>query len=304
MRVLNDKEEKSEPSELGFFSMIAHSLFSAVGISTLLFAPLPMIVAGSRLEEPWAKISAVAGAALAILVFDVSPALVILAFIFGLFVADGVAREQSIWKLVRNSGALAGAAGVTLVLVGSLWARTSLSAQWASLIDVVIARLREAVSTQATVKWDELRIALLYEGPFLYLAIAIASLWLSIGIASHLGRLDSNRSYSGSALRLAQLPMWVSIVFVGLFCAASLLGVSPSQHVVGGLYRIAATLMFIQGCICLSNMMARRSARPRVRTLVFSLAVVLGFYAVVGMGVMGPWLLRKQRTQESLEEVV
>lgn len=304
MRVLNDKEEKTEPSELGFFTMIAHTLFSAVGISTLLFAPLPMVVAGTRLEEPWPKIAAVAGAVLAILFFDMPPSLVILAFIFGVFVADGVAREEGLWKLVRNAGLLATVIGAVILLFSALLARTTPAAEWASLIDAVIARLREAVSAQAAVKWDDLRTALLYEGPFLYLSVAIASLWLSVGFASHMGWLSENRSYSGAGLRLSLLPMWASLAFVGLFCAATLLSVSPGQYIVGGAYRVAATLMFIQGCLCLSEMMNRRAARPRVRTLVFSLAVVVGFYAVVGMGVMGPWLLRKQRIQKNSEEVV
>jgi hypothetical protein len=52
--------------------------------------------------------------------------------------------------------------------------------------------------------------------------------------------------------------------------------------------------MFIQGSVCLALFLEQRRVRRGVRTLIYSMATVLGFYALVGMGIMSPWILRRK----------
>jgi hypothetical protein len=145
-----------------------------------------------------------------------------------------------------------------------------------------------------------MRAIFLYEGPFLYLSGVILSLWLSVGIAAHLGWMAPGHRYSGEGLRQVRLPAWVSVGFLALFVAA-FFGPTRTEHLFGGIFRLAGSIMFVHGSICLSELLSRRVLRPRVRTLIYSLAIILGFYALMGLGVMSPWILRRK---QRLEEVI
>src|SRR5580693_7719165 len=117
MRVLNDREEQTEPSELGFFSIASYALLTAVGIATVIFGPLPMIVGHMRLSDPWPKVAALLGALIALTFLEVPAPLVVMTFIFGLFVADGVWKETAFWKLVRDAALLALGMGFLAALI-------------------------------------------------------------------------------------------------------------------------------------------------------------------------------------------
>ena len=86
------------------------------------------------------------------------------------------------------------------------------------------------------------------------------------------------------------------LLFIGAF-----FGSQQVQHIFGGAFRLAGAVMFIQGCVSLSQLLARRMVQARSRTLIYSVAILLGFYVLMGMGVISPWLFRKK---EKLEEVL
>ncbi len=292
MRVLNDRDEKSEPSDLGVMSVLTHSLFAAMGIATVLLTPLPMLVAGLRLVDPWPKVCAILGAVIAILVFEISPVVVTGAFVFGLFVADGVNKSVPFWQMVGRAALLALVLGGAALALLAAWSHTGIWQAWSHQVHQTITQvaslLQEKIEGAA-----ELEKTLLYEGPFLLVSGALISLWVSVGLVAHLGLLEANSAYSSSALKSLRVPAWMSGLFLGLF-VLMLAAPSPVREFASGLYRLAGTVLFIQGTVCLARLMEVRKVTQRGRTVAFGLAVLLGFYALVGLGVLSPWILRKK----------
>lgn len=302
MRVLNDRQEKSEPSELGFFTIAAYAILSAFGIASVILGPLPMILAHIRLTDPWPKVTALIGAVIAITFLEVPLPLVAVSFIVGLFIADGVWKETNFWALVRNTLLLACVVGALLLVVLAQSEKLTPGVFWSHQVDAFITQLQASIQPDRDFKWDVMRGLILYEGPFFYLSGVILSLWLSIGVTAHLGWVEGAHRFSGESLRQIRVPAWSSVVFVMLF-AGAFSGSVQLQRVFGGLFRVAGCLMFIQGTVCLSEILARREIRPRVRTLIYSLAILIGFYALVGIGAMSPFIFKKSFWTKKLEEV-
>jgi hypothetical protein len=298
MRLVNDREENSEQSELGFFHVAAHAMLTALGIWTVFFGPLPMIFSFARFADPWPKITALLGAAIALTVLEVPLSLVVICFVFGLYVADGVSREVALWRLLANATLLAGVAGLGTLLVSAQVERHDLVSYWTGMIDSSLSFLKANIHGPSDIHWDLLRGVFLYEGPFLFLSAAVLSLWFSIGLAAHVGLFGEEHAYSATGLRKVRLPSWVGLLFVGLFILTFSGAASRLYFLARGLFRLVGSLLFIQGCICLSEIMARRVIRPRVRTLVYSVFILLGFYAVTGMGLISPWFQRNKQAWE------
>jgi hypothetical protein len=293
MFVVNDRKETEQPPEMGVFAVISHSMLSALGITTVFLGPLPMIFAQLRLEQPWPRVTALFGAVLALAVLRAPVGPVLATFIFGLVVAEAVAAGDGFWKLLIKTVCLAGGLGALGLLAAARMDGVSALPYWGQVVDGVVTQMKAAVTADATFQWDAVRAVLFYEGPFLLLSGAILSFWLSVGVAAHLGWFEEKHALSAQSLRRLRLPVWVSAVFVGLFIVTAQAGAGGAGYW-GGVFRLLGSLIFIQGCVALSNLMEIRQVAPRVRTFVYLVSIVLGFYALVGMGVVGPWLFRKR----------
>jgi len=295
MRLVNDREEKAPPApaELNVGALLAHSIFAAVGIASVFLTPLPMLVAGLRLVDPWPKVAAIIGAVIAILLFEVSPALVTAAFVFGLFVTDGVSRKIPFWQMVGKAALLAlGLGGAALVLLAA-WNRAGIWQTWSTQVHLSVVQIQTLLQGETGAPLAELEAMLLFEGPFLLISAALISLWVSVGLVAHVGLLEDNSAYNGTALRALRVPTWLSGVFFALFFVM-LLPVSALQQFAAGIYRLAATIFFIQGTVCLVHMLDAKKVSHRARTFVYVFAILIGFYVLVGLGALSPWILRKK----------
>ena len=298
MLISNDrKSEPREPihPELNFFGILSHAMLCSVGIATVFFSPLPMMLSHIRLPEPWPKITALLGAVVALLLLETSVIPVVGAFAFGLFVADQVKLKQDFWLLLGKASIFALGIGSLIIFSMSQMESLSVSAFWQAHVTKMISQFKESVGPEgAQIQWDTLEAMLLFEGPFLFLAGSMLSLWVSVGIAAHFEWFDKKHPLRSSQLRKVRLPNWFSLLFVGGFIAVALSsGEEPSLF--SGIIRILGVLMFIQGCVCISEVMKGRKLGSRVRTLVYSLSILLGFYAVVGMGVLSPVFYQRQK---------
>lgn len=293
MIISNDKPEQEQPPELGFFAMFSHALLSALGISSILLGPLPMILSALKLEQPWPRITSLLGAVLALVVLRAPVGPVLATFVFGLVVAESASAGENFWKLLTKAVLLAAGMGALGLFLAARFEGASPLPFWGQLVDSVIAQLKTAVSGDASFQWDAVRALLFYEGPFLLLSGAVLSLWFSVGAAAHLGWFGEGHELSADRLRELRLPPWFSVAFVALFVLL-VSGVAGRFGYLGGVFRLLGSIVFIQGCVALSNLMAVRQIAPRVRTLIYTVSILVGFYAVVGMGVMGPWLYRKR----------
>lgn len=251
-----------------------------------------MLVAGLRLADPWPKVAAIFGAVIAILLFEISPALVTATFVFGLYVSDGVTRKVPFWQMVAKAALLALALGGAALVLLSAWNRAGIWETWSNQVHLSVAQIQTLMQGDGA-PFAELETMLLFEGPFLLVSAALISLWLSIGLVSHVGLLEENSAYDGTALRALRLPTWVSFSFLGLFFLM-LLPVSSFQQLASGVYRLVATVFFIQGTVCLAHLLDAKKVSHRARTFVYVFAVMIGFYVLVGLGALSPWILRKK----------
>lgn len=297
MRVLNDrKENASESFEVNIPDLLVHAGLTALGIWSVILSPLSMLFSHTRLRQPLPKVTALLGAVIALCVLQMSLLGVVIAFVFGLFVAESIVRENSLWKLVLCSSVLAVSAGFGGVMLSAWLQGMGPLSCWNFLVDGAILNFQRANVLDKNIAWDALKRMLFYEGPFLYLSGAILSLWLSVGIAAHLGWLSEHPRLSGTQLRKLKLPMSFSFLFVSLFILAYVT-MNRWQHLLEGMLLVAGSLMFIQGCICLSKILAVRDFQPRLRTFIYSLSILLGFYVLVGIGTLGPWLFRHRERE-------
>ncbi len=290
MRVVNDKEEKPEHPELGFLAVSLHSILVCLGIVTILFGPLTMIYAHLRLPEPWSKVTAIAGALLALLVLEAPYQIVAVVFAVSLLIADGVKNETGFWTLFRNVTLVFAAVGVAFVIGAASAAHVSVGQYWIQQVDQVVT-VFQTTFTLAGPDLENMRVFLRTQGPFLLLVTVIFSFWLSIGLAAHLEWITGEHPYSGAGLRKLRVPLWVNYAIAALVLAAC--SRSPWQPYLAGLANLGGCVLFIQGFVLLSEVFAHKQWQPWARTLAYAIAVVFG-YAVMAVGFASPWIHKRK----------
>jgi hypothetical protein len=300
VRVINDKkEQKQEVSQLGFFPLVTHSLMVAMGIATYLFAPLPMMVAHERLEEPWRKGTVVLGAVFALLLFQVPLPVVVVTFVFGLFASDAFAKGDKLLTLILKSIGVAAAVGFGWLLLSAWEEKTTAIALWQKWIQTFSLKLAESKLT-ATSQWD--LDTLYWLSPFIYLSMMVTSLWLSLAMGCHFKFLMGKSGYDSARLREVRLPFYFSLLFLLTLASAIFIRKAPWDAVTVGFYFLATSMMFIQGCINLSRLLNQWKVPQGVRTVIYILSATLGSVAVVSFGVLTPFIISKKLKTISLEE--
>jgi len=294
MRVVNDKQDPVEVKSVDLFALISQMFLVSVGVATWVFSPMVMVLSHCRFANPWSKAAGLGGAILALLFLEVPLAQVVLAFVVGLFVADGVERQVKPFQLISQTLAVAMLSALACLVWGAVVQGQALSHFWMNWVTTLVDRVQSGNALQKTVNWAALKDLILFEGPFLYLSATLMTLWISVGAAAHFGWIkEESNLYSSKSLKTFRVPRWVSLVFIVSF-VGQLVVTSSYHYVAGGIFRVLSGFMFIQGSVCLALLLEQRKVRSGVRTLIYSMATVLGFYALVGMGIMSPWILRKK----------
>lgn len=306
MRVLNDQEEKQGASEpVSFFALLFYGLICALGFSSIFMSPFSLILAHRRLPDFWPKVAAIGGALLALLFLEVPPHILVFIFIFSVFVADGIQKQVSLWKLLTLSGCLVFTLGLLgLAIVSGSIEPSELISTWSSFVDKVIQQAQENGLFKSEVDWTQLRQVLFYQGPFYFVSGALLSVWFGIGLAAHFRWQDDSDAYSAESLRKLQLPVWTSFIVLGLW-GLSLLKVGGFSYLGAGLSQFGFLALSIQGTLLLSLFLKQKQWRAGIRALIYSLFIFIGFYALVGLGLMSPMILiRKKRLEKNTPEVL
>jgi len=244
--------------------------------------------------------SALVGAVVALTFLEIPLNFVVLAFVFGIFVGDGVAREKKLWSFLAAVGALALVSGLGMLSAQAIGENVSLLPYWHQLVHGAVGQVQASIQGTEIRNWGQVESLLLYQGPFLYIAVALISFWLSIGLVAHLGWFPEVHPLSGTQLRKLRLPRWTVFAFF-ILSLATMVGPDWLQRTASGFVFLVGTLLFIQGCLALSQLLMRRQVRPRVRTLLYSLSVVFGFNMLVAVGMISPWIARKlQRAADTI----
>lgn len=306
MRVVNDHEEKSgRPEPVSFFALLFYALICALGFSSVFMSPFSLILAHRRLPEFWPKVAGILGALLALLFLDVPPHVLVFIFVFGIFVADGIQRQVPLWRLLTLSGFLVFVLGLLgLVMVAGGVEPGELLSTWAGFVDKVINQAKENGLIKSEVDWAQLREILFYQGPFYFVSGALLSVWFSIGLAAHFKWQEDSDAYSAESLRKLRLPVWFSFFVLGLW-GLSLLKNGAFSFLVGGVSQFGFLALSIQGTFLVSLFLKQKRWRAGLRAIIYSLFIFIGFYALVGLGLMSPMILiRKKRLEKYSPEVM
>lgn len=288
MRLLNDKSEEASEQKRDPFEILVHATLCGLGLATVILGPLPIIFAEARLVQPWPKVTAVAGALIALLLFSSFPLMTGFSFVLGVFVADSVQRRVDFWPLLYRCIALAIGMAVSYIGIYSWQQQISIFQSWPQLIQTLITYTQLSVPSTLSVNWDALLKTLIKQGPFLYLSLVLLCVWLSLGIAAHLGWQSSNSQYNGSALRALKMPSWLSLLFLSIFIPSLLLKEVGNWVMTHALLEVGGVLMFIGGCIQMSRWMFSARVPSFLRTLLYSVTISLGPYILIGLGVLAP----------------
>jgi hypothetical protein len=288
MRVLNDKVKRDESSELGILAVISQSFLCALGISTVLMGPLPMIHAHVRMSEPWPKVTALLGAIVAMLFLDVPLFPIVVSFVVGLYLANGACQRIPLFRLMLGALAVGFGVGAVGWVGASYLHHVSMGNYWHTLVEDLLSLLQTNFKgsfsvVDSDVKWESIRKILYYQGPFFYLSAVMISCWLSLGLSAHVGWWNEKHPYSANGLRSIEPSKLISFIF-SVFFLGDLFVDSPAGYIWGGMLRLITMFVFIQGCIALSRLMYLKGLRPFTRAIIYALFIAIGFYALVGIG--------------------
>lgn len=289
MNVVNDKSDPVSPQP-DPLRVITFSLFSGAAFSTFLAAALPLLAAQWRLPEPWPKVVALLGALVAVLVLSAPVPWVAVAFVLGMVFADQVTRGVGVWKSLALSVATAAlVAGVLLLIHAQLKGVPPLQF-WQSIAKAFVAEARASLQSGMQMNWDMFERLILYQAPFLLVGLCLISAWVSLGVAAHFQWLDPQGPVSAASLRAGvRVPTWLSLTAC-VFLLASLAVSLP--YYLAGTARVLSCLLFVQGTVCLSDILHRRGIGFAARTWLYVFAMIFGFYALFALGVISPWYFR------------
>lgn len=287
MRLVNDREDQREQVVAGFFPVAFYSLLAAIGVTTPMLAPLPIIAAHTRLPEPWPKLVTVIGAVIAIVFLSEPVSAVVVGFVFGLVAADFVSRGASLPRLfLATLGASLGA-GLLMLSIQAAQHGVGLLEEWKTLVVASAKTYEQVRNTWAMQDWlrpEEYQHFFLSQGPFLLLGFFGLCLWLCVGFTAHLGWWKPEHPYSAVSLRGFRLPGWLSIAFMLSLLVGS--QVRGAQFILG-------ILMVVQGCVLMSNWFSQKRFAHWARAVIYAAFFTFGLGIVAGLGVVAPLLFKR-----------
>lgn len=297
MRVVNDQQNK-EPSvePVNLLSLPFYALLCGLGFSSVLMSPFAVILVHRRLPDYWPKVVSIAGALIALLLLEVPVPVVLLSFVLAVFVADSIQRQVPVWTLVGRTVFLTSILGlIGLVVVGQSMTASNLITIWTQFVDRVVQQAQQ--SGLLMPGWDlaTFRNLLFYQGPFYFLSGCLLSVWFSVGLAAHLKWQSEDDIYSSANLRGLKLPWSMSLGVLVLWSLNALNG-NPSQYWIAGLLHLFFVVFSMQGTTVLSVFMAQKNWKSGVRALVYVGFILVGFYALVGLGLMSPFVFFKKKS--------
>jgi len=312
MRVLNDNSEQGTqtPEPVNLLSLPFYALLCALGFSSVVMSPLAVILAHRRLPDFWPKVVSILGAVIALLFLNVPVTAVLLSFVLGVFVADKIKRPVPVWNLLGSSVLLSAVLGILGVfLVDQMGERMGVLQLWNTWVSKGVQQAQEGGLISQPVDWGQIKQALYYQGPFYFLSGCLLSVWLSIGLGAHLRWQADEDPYSAKNLRQLRIHWSWSLVAILVWASTFVVTSVSSKLLLAGVLNLVMMVLFVQGTVLVALFLDQKKWNHMVRTLVYLLFIVVGFYALVGLGFMSPLILIKKKRPDllptkSLEEPV
>ncbi len=278
-------------------------LWTSVGMATLFFGPLPVLRAYRTLPGAAAPLSTLMGAALSIVLWDLSLPAAVFLFCVSLVTADLIEKQAPL-RLV-----LGVALGMVYALCGGFLAYAYFVNHTlpSTLLATLHQQLTEAAhqlqlwpEQQYVPRLDDLLQPLSLV--FLVPSMVLGLVWGNVAIASHLRWFAVDSRYSPESLREEiRLSKWYFGAF-GLALALSFLLGHEAQVVAIGVVRVMSMIAFIPGCLRLSAWANRKIASQWGRTLFYVLCTIFVFYFIVCLGLISGWNKRAPQRQRAADD--
>ncbi|MFM8270320.1 MAG: DUF2232 domain-containing protein [Pseudomonadota bacterium] len=296
MRLVNDQDEKKpRVDSVNLLSLPFYALLCGLGFSSVLMSPFAVILVHRRFPDYWPKVVSIGGALVALLLLEVPLPVVLLSFVLAVFVADSIQRQVPVWTLIFRTVFLSSVLGlIGLGVVGQSMGTSNLVSIWTQFVERVGQQAQQ--SGLLVPGWDlpTLRNLLFYQGPFYFLSGCLLSVWFSVGLAAHLKWQSDNDVYSSSNLRTLKLP-WSMSLGVLIIWSLNAFNNNSSQYWIAGLLHLFFVVLSIQGITVVSVFMAQKNWKSGVRAFVYVGFILVGFYALVGLGLMSPIVFNKKK---------
>jgi hypothetical protein len=295
LRILNNNQTPEEHKEFVFdiIPFLLYSFGCAVGCVSLFFAPISMILAFSRLPNPWSELSCVLGAVLALSFFGLPSLVIAVAFVLSFFCAYSVFSGWSVGKVFAGIAMLTIISSVVCIFALSNFQVELSSSTWSMLSDRVAEDLfQNFFSASSALTKEVLQVKIRTQGPILFLTMVLFASWLCIGFCSHFRFFPEGHPYESKSLRKTKFSKLLLLV-IGF----ALLGGSLQNGLVNNAawFPLLSLIPFMSGCLVLSNYFELKTFPFRLRTFLYLVAVTLGYYFLVALGLLSPWIFYRAK---------
>lgn len=288
MRLLNDMADDRGPTVVDPFQFLVCVASNCILAVLAIGSPFAMILSHRLLPHPFSKFASILGLALAHAVFGLPAGLLIFLFIVSLIIQDLGERGTQI-SILLGISFLVGTVGAASVLAVTAVLNGGTPLTYWNDLSQRLALNMVASLPPASLTVEALTEVIRFQFPFAVSAMILLSTWLSVGLAAHLGWYPRGHALSGERLRAYCWGRWLAVGFSIMMLAR--LAVPKEQWVLAysGLEGVVSVLLYVQGCIVCSKILAFRGVGMRARRLVYMALTTIGFYVLVLLG--AAWLL-------------
>ncbi len=270
-----------------FFSFVFFIGFSFI---SFFFVPAAMIYGHFRINNLLlARASALLGAIFAIFL-GIPKELVIFSFVLGLLVSDYVLKPNgTFFRLLIKSLFTLKILALIFLLLLAYSEKIGIYEYWIKTAENAAAYLTTSQLFSNTTNSSELSKFIVFEGPFLYLSAVSLSVWFSVGLCSHFSLFKENHWLNAESLRKISISPYIGISYL-VFWILRLLNIINGIGIIPGIFDLIGVFLFIQGNIYLSKILLDKKIMQPSRTLIYSISLSFGFYVILVLGIVFPWI--------------
>ncbi|MBI1861954.1 MAG: hypothetical protein HYR96_13650 [Deltaproteobacteria bacterium] len=292
--MMNDLSEERSPvlfDPLQFLGCVALNCLLAL---FFMGAPFGVLFSHRVLPHPISKVACILGIAISHVIFGLPIGLLIVLMLIGLVTVDSVERGVPVQRVLLNSVFCSLFGAVAVLVVSARMSGESIPHYWSSLADWMSHQILARLDV-APFPLDRLTSMIEIQFPISMVAIVLLSVWLGVGLASHLSWFSDEHPLCSQRLRKTRWSIWIVAGFIATTVGRFLMTSERAALAVAGAEAIFAVLLFCQGCVAVSNILEQRSLSRAARSFWYVVLSTLGFYFSVALGVV--WMIAPARAR-------
>lgn len=278
----NNHDSRPPFDPIGF---IVCTALTAVLTSVVVGTPFAVLFCHRFLSSSSSRLASILGVASSGMLFGIPAPVLIVVLVVSLVMVDATVAQSPLSSLfLRVSlASVLSAAGILTVLAYSKGA--TLAGYWFAESEAISLWVGQYVEA-SVIAPPALLMALRYQLPFALVSTTLLSIWFAVGLAAHFSWFGEGHSLSAPELRTKTFGWWILCGLIVVMVLRFLMRHDAWGLIFGGLENIFLVLLFCQGCIAFSVLLAKRNITHRCRTFWFLVFSSVGFYVAVAMGIV------------------